>query len=191
MELSIITLEISQDHNLYFTGQKFDRVANLGPIKLPPFSADLKSAGRAIVITSDDSLLMQGSIDHNTMFVLDSKGGVKWRLNGFGTDSIFTTPRLSPDNSGIAYVGKANAVHAINITDGTMLWGNDVLWGYEHPSSTNQDRPMVADFSVSSSGEFLYYARTGSSISAIRVAEIMPTDAPTLSPSKVSYLFKY
>ncbi|KAL7525943.1 hypothetical protein ACHAXR_004005, partial [Thalassiosira sp. AJA248-18] len=161
-------------------GQQFDIVANLGPIPLPPETGDLNSAGRPIVLANDDKLLLLASTDHNTMFATNiESSGIIWTLDDMGTDSIFTTPRVSSDGA-VAYFGKSNEVHAANVTDGSRLWGQN---GYQHPFNAASDPQMVADFSLSSTGEFLYYARGGSAISAIKVAEVLPTDSPTFAPT--------
>ncbi|KAL7547942.1 hypothetical protein ACHAWF_011212 [Thalassiosira exigua] len=163
-------------------GQKFDVVANLGPIPLPPESENLgdDSAARPIVLAEEDELLIITSTDNNAMFGVEaSTGNIKWTLDDMGTGSFFTEPKLSPDGT-VAYFGKDNAVHAINVTDGSQLWG---AGGYEHPFNNACNVPMFADLSLSSDGEVLYYARCNTAISAIRVAEVIPTDEPTATPS--------
>eukprot|EP00571_Detonula_confervacea_P003708 CAMPEP_0172319398 /NCGR_PEP_ID=MMETSP1058-20130122/37541_1 /TAXON_ID=83371 /ORGANISM="Detonula confervacea, Strain CCMP 353" /LENGTH=883 /DNA_ID=CAMNT_0013034425 /DNA_START=65 /DNA_END=2713 /DNA_ORIENTATION=- len=162
-------------------GQRFDVVANLGPIPLPlpPDSDGVDSgASRPIVLADDDSLLLLGSTDHDTMFAADSEsGGSEWMLADMGTNSLFTTPLISSDGD-IAYFGKKNSVHAVNLTDGSQLWED----GFQHPSNTASEPARLAEFSLSSTGEFLYYARSGSWISAVRVANVIPTLSP-LSPT--------
>lgn len=170
-------------------GQKFDVVANLGPIISLPLESEGLFSGSAsfIVLTDDDSLLLTGSSDHDIMFAADAEsGGSEWILPNMGLDSLFTTPQISSDGD-IAYFGKKGTVHAVNLTDGSVLWGEG---GFLHPSNTASDPSSLAEFSLSSTGEFLYYAPGGSRITAVRVADVIPTlsplpptSAPSLMPS--------
>ena len=161
-------------------GRKFDVVANFGPISLPFGIEQDFGAGRPIVMAMDDTLLLLGSTDNDALFAIDSKSGViVWNLTGLGTDSLLTTPQLSPDGD-VAYFGKKNSVYAVNITDGSLLWGET---GFQHPSNVASDPPMLADFSLSLTGEHLYYSRSGPSISAIEVATLIPTEAPVAPTS--------
>ncbi|KAL9184851.1 hypothetical protein ACHAXT_002628 [Thalassiosira profunda] len=163
-------------------GRRFDVVSNLGEIPLPPQSADEMndSAGRPIALADDDSLLLIGSTDYDRFYGVEAtSGGIVWTISDLGTNTIFTATVLSPDRD-IAYFGKKNAVHAINVTDGSRLWGEE---GYVHPSSTPGDIRMVADFSLSSTGELLSYAWSDAAIATIQIAEVIPTEEPTASPS--------
>ena len=126
-------------------GRNFDVVANFGPISLPFGIEQDFGAGRPIVMAMDDTLLLLGSTDNDALFAIDSKSGViVWNLTGLGTDSLLTTPQLSPDGD-VAYFGKKNSVYAVNITDGSLLWGEA---GFQHPSNVASDPPMLADFSL-------------------------------------------
>mmetsp|Transcript_18486 Transcript_18486/g.44502 ORF Transcript_18486/g.44502 Transcript_18486/m.44502 type:complete len:864 (-) Transcript_18486:711-3302(-) len=152
-------------------GQPFDIVANFGPIRLPP-GTDGRDSGafRPIVLANDDEMLLIGSTDHSSLFATEYEaGGILWNLGNLGSSRL-TTPRLSRDGD-IAYFGKANILHAINLTDESLPWGEN---GFVHPSNAPSDAPTVADFSLSSEGDYLYYC-----------AELIPTSAPTLTPSFV------
>lgn len=163
------------------SGKKFNFVANLGPMPLL-FGDPNKDLMRPIVLVEEageDPLLLLGSSDYDTFFVIDAKtGGTVYTIGGLGTGATFTTPQVS---DGRAYIGKGTSVLAINLADGSLPWGED---GYKHPSNTASDKPMGADFSLSSTGEVLYYARNGGqSISAIEVAREVPTEAPVATPT--------
>mmetsp|Transcript_7453 Transcript_7453/g.13418 ORF Transcript_7453/g.13418 Transcript_7453/m.13418 type:complete len:876 (-) Transcript_7453:291-2918(-) len=163
-------------------GQGFDVVANLGPIPLPPESDVFTSVTTCpIVLADNDKLLLVTSTTRDTMFAIESdSGGILWTLDDMGISSPFTTPRISSDGS-IAYFGKQNSVHSVDLTDGSRPWGTN---GYQPPGSSSSERPpILADLSVSSTGEFLYYNGIGSMISAIRIAEVVPTQSPAASPS--------
>ena len=172
-------------------GQKFDVVSNFGPVPLP-FGTDGidNGANRPIVLVENDdednSLLLVGSTDNYALFALsEDDGAIIWSLEGLGRDSPLTTPKSSPDGK-IIYFGEKNNVHAVNVTDGTQLWNG--VNGYDHPSNQDSDPLMRADFSLSSSGEVLYYSRSGSSISAIEVATDVPTLAPMVPTDEPSYM---
>jgi len=163
-------------------GRKFDVVSNYGPKSLP-FGTDGidDGASRPIVLANDDELLLIGSTDNYALFAVDAKSEeIVWTLEALGREYLMTIPRISPDGSRV-YFGKKNRVQSVNVTDGTEFWR------YSHPSNTDGDAPMLADFTLSENGEYLYYSRSGSSISALEVASVMPTPAPvspTVSPSQ-------
>ena len=137
-------------------GQKFDVVANFGPVALPSETEVEEGdvAGRPIVLANDDELLLLESTDRDTVFAGETESGDEvWTasrssLENAGPTSSSTAIRLSPDGE-VAYLGMdKNGVQGVNVTDGSQLWV------FRHPSNDPSDAPMAADFSIGSSGEY-------------------------------------
>ena len=158
---------------------------NFGPVRLPPGTDGTDSgAFRPIVLANDDTTLLVSSTTNEILYHTENvAGGIIWTLGNLGS-TRFTTTRLSPDGD-VAYFGKANTLNAINLDDESQLWGVN---GFVHPSNTPSDSPTLADFSLSSTGEYLYYCRSGASISGLRIADLVPTAAPVVPTSTPSYM---
>jgi hypothetical protein len=162
-------------------GQKFDVAPNVGPVDLSVANPVKGRVQRPIVLADNDKAVLVGVQD--TMYGVDvsrSPASVWWKLNSFGSGAAFTTPQITPDGT-MAYFGKSGALHAVNLTaGGTLLWEDS---GYVDPFSTASQITM-ADFSLDASGQTLYYCRGGSdTITALKIGELTPTEAPTSSPS--------
>ena len=159
-------------------GREFDVISNFGG-ELPP--TDTSAAIRPVVLTDGDEKMIIEAADHDRIFAVDTTGpdatGIYWLVDGLGVQSIPTTPIVSPDGE-VIYFGKGSAIYGINATDGARLWGQD---GYVQDTAV--PFAIRAEMSLSSTGEFLYHQGEGMSITALRVAEAIPTPAPTGGPS--------
>lgn len=127
-------------------------------------------------------MLLLTSPTDDILSAVDTSGSVLWVTGNVGK-LPFTTPKVSPDGV-IAYFGKQNSVYAIDLFDGSPLWGQN---GYS--SSVSSNNVILADISVSSTGEFLFYNGFGRTISAIRISEATPTQSPVASPTSTPSSF--
>jgi len=164
-------------------GQAFDIAPNVGPVDVVS-TANPATGGiqRPMVLTNDDKTLLVGAQD--TMYGVDvsnTPASILWQQDTFGPGAAFTTPQITPDGS-MAYFGKTGALHAVNLnTEGTLLWADTN--GYVDPF-TSASQVTMADFSLDASGQILYYCHGGSdTITALRIGEVVPTEAPTFKPS--------
>jgi len=163
-------------------GQQFDVAPNVGPVDLSVADSVQGRIQRPIVVADDDKTVLVGV--HDTMYGVDvsrSPASVWWELDTFGSGASFTTPQITPDGT-MAYFGKTGALHAVNLTaGGTLLWEDTN--GYVDPFSKVSQITM-ADLSLHPSGQTLYYCRGGSdTITALKIGELVPTEAPTPKPS--------
>ena len=169
-------------------GRKFDIASNVGPVDLSTTAVSTDGGGsvqRPMVLTGDDKTLLVGVQD--VMYGVDVSStpvSIGWQSDAFGGGASFTTPQITPDGK-MAYFGKSGAMHAINLNNaaggGALLW--EATNGYVDPFKATSQITM-ADFTLDSSGQILYYCHGGSdTITALRIGEEIPTDSPTLSPS--------
>jgi len=162
--------------------QKFDVVANVGPVALPGL-VDSGYSSKPIVIADDGKMLLVTSPTDDILSAVYSETEEILWVRGISGDFPFTTPRVSPDGA-IAYFGKQNSIHAVDLYDeGFQVYGED---GYS--SNSASDVVMTAEISLSSTGEFLFYNGGGRTISAIRIANAVPTQSPVVSPTSTPSL---
>jgi len=164
-------------------GQSFDIAPNVGPVDVSTANSIVGRIQRPMVLTNDDNTLLVGTQD--TMYGVDvstTPASILWQLDTFGSGAAFTTPQITPDGI-MAYFGKSGALHAVNLTadGGALLWEDTN--GYVDPFSSMSQITM-ADFSLDATGQIVYYCRGGSdTITALRIGEVVPTEAPTFKPS--------
>ena len=160
------------------SGQKFDIAPNVGPVALSSDS-EVSAIQRPLVLVDDDKTVLVGV--ENTMHAVDvSRAPASmWWSRTFGSGAAFTEPQITPDGS-FAYFGKNGTIHALNLTNGGLLFGEG---GYFDPFST-PSKVTMADFTIDNSGQTLYYSRGGSdTVTALQIGEVQPTDPPTPTPS--------
>ena len=86
---------------------------------------------------------------------------------------------VTPDGA-IVFFASGKDLYAAKTADATSPWD---AFSYTHPSGSIIT-PILADFSLSRYGEFLYYCRGGGSIAMLRVADLVDTPAPAEAASK-------
>jgi len=163
-------------------GQAFDIAPNVGPVDVSTPNSASGGIQRPMVLTNDDKTVLVGA--QHTMYGVDvsnTPASILWQQNTFGTGAAFTTPQITPDGT-MAYFGKTGALHALKLNaGGTLLWADTN--GYVDPFSSASQITM-ADFSLDASGQILFYCHGGSdTITALRIGEVVPTEAPTFKPS--------
>lgn len=163
-------------------GQAFDIAPNVGPVDVSDPTSTTGGIQRPMVLTNNDKTVLVGA--QHTMYGIDvsiTPASILWQQDTFGTGAAFTTPQITPDGT-MAYFGKTGALHALDLdAGGTLLWGDTN--GYVDPFSSVSQITM-ADFSLDASGQILYYCHGGSdTITALRIGEVVPTEAPTFQPS--------
>lgn len=135
------------------------------------------------ILTSADGLRLYVPSASTSFYCLNAKNGnIMWKAESY--DSIYLTGAiLSPDSTSVySILHRDGTIQKRSTSDGELQWRfNCSSIPGRHP--TCQDS-VEAEFSLSSSGNLLYYSDIWGTVVALEVDD-MPTPSPTPNPTGV------